>query len=94
MRARISVDELNSAVVTRGHVTGCIVRSDQGSQFRGRKFLREHEYHGPVGSMGRVLAAGDNPTMESVLCAPTKQRPRAAILGHQRPVADSNRGLD
>jgi len=49
-----------------GIVTGCVVHSDRGSQLRSRKFLRALEYHGLVGSMGRVSAAGDNAAMESV----------------------------
>jgi len=65
MKARIAVDAVNNAVARRGDVTGCIVHSDRGSQFRSRKFLRVLEYHGLVGSMGRVGAAGDNAAMES-----------------------------
>jgi len=65
MKARLAVDALNNAVARRGDVTGCVVHSDRGSQFRSRKFLRALEYHGLVGSMGRVGAAGDNAAMES-----------------------------
>jgi putative transposase len=65
MKARIAVDAVNNAASRRGDVTGCIVHSDRGSQFRSRKFLRALEYHGLVGSMGRVGAAGDNAAMES-----------------------------
>ena len=65
MKARRAVDAVNNAVARRGHVTGCIVHSDRGSQFRSRKFLRALRYHGLVGSMGRVGAAGDNAAMES-----------------------------
>lgn len=65
MKARRAVDAVNNAVARRGHVTGCIVHSDRGSQFRSRKFLRALRYHGLVGSMGRLGAAGDNATMES-----------------------------
>lgn len=65
MKARIAVDPANSAVVRLGHINGCVVHSDRGSQFRSRKFLRALECHEPVGSMGRVGAAGDNAAMES-----------------------------
>lgn len=33
MKARIAVDALNHAVTRRGHVTGCVIHSDRGSQF-------------------------------------------------------------
>ena len=65
MKARLAVDALNNAVTRRRNVTGCVVHSDRGSQFRSRKFLRALEHHGLVGSMGRVGAAGDNAAMES-----------------------------
>ena len=65
MKARIAVDAVNNAVARRGNVTGCIVHSDRGSQFRSRKFLHVLTSHGLVGSMGRVGAAGDNAAMES-----------------------------
>jgi len=65
MKARIAVDAVNNAVARRGNVTGCIVHSDRGSQFRSRKFIHALRHHGLVGSMGRVGAAGDNAAMES-----------------------------
>lgn len=65
MKASLAVDALNNAVARRGDVTGCVVHSDRGSQFRSRKFLRALEFHGLVGSMGRVGAAGDNAAIES-----------------------------
>ncbi len=65
MKARLAVDALNNAVARRGNVSGCIVHSDRGSQFRSRKFITALKYHGLVGSMGRVGAAGDNAAMES-----------------------------
>lgn len=65
MKARLAVDALNNAVARRGNVTGCVVHSDRGSQFRSRKFLHALTTHGLVGSMGRVGAAGDNAAMES-----------------------------
>ncbi len=65
MKARLAVQALANAVQMRGDVSGCVVRSDRGSQFRSRKFLRALARHGMVGSMGRVAAAGDNAAMES-----------------------------
>ena len=65
MKASLAVNALASAVARRGHVTGCVVHSDRGSQFRSRKFLAELRRHHLVGSMGQVGAAGDNAAMES-----------------------------
>ncbi|KXP08060.1 integrase, partial [Tsukamurella pseudospumae] len=66
MKSRLAVNALNSAVARReGDVTGCIVHSDRGSQFRSRKFVSTLNRHDLVGSMGRVGAAGDNAAMES-----------------------------
>ncbi|GAA1367736.1 transposase InsO family protein [Brevibacterium luteolum] len=69
MKASLAVRALNNAIANRARtgaeVAGCIVHSDRGSQFRAKKFLRALEYHGLVGSMGRVGAAGDNAAMES-----------------------------
>ncbi|WP_371657239.1 MULTISPECIES: IS3 family transposase [unclassified Streptomyces] len=65
MKSRLAVTALNNAVARRGHVDGCILHSDRGSQFRSRKFVRALDRHGIVGSIGRVGAAGDNAAMES-----------------------------
>ena len=65
MKSRIAVDALNMAVARRGHVAGCIVHSDRGSQFRSRKFLAALRHHQLAGSMGQVASAGDNAAMES-----------------------------
>lgn len=65
MKSRLAVAALNNAVARRGDVTGCIVHSDRGSQFRSRKFVHALNRHAMVGSMGRVGAAGDNAAMES-----------------------------
>ncbi len=73
---------------------GCVVHSDRGSQFRSRKFLRALEYHGLVGSMGRVGAAGDNAAMESFFCPVAKQRPKQEAVGHSETTQISNRGLE
>lgn len=65
MKARLAVRALENAVAMRGRVTGCVVHSDRGSQFRSRKYRSALARHGLVGSMGRVGAGGDNAAMES-----------------------------
>jgi putative transposase len=65
MKARLAVTALNNAVARRGAVTGCVVHSDRGSQFRSRKFLHTLETHSLAGSMGKVGACGDNAAMEA-----------------------------
>ena len=65
MKSSLAVNALNNAVAMRGDVAGCVVRSDRGSQFRSRKFLRALARHRLVGSMGRVASCGDNAAMES-----------------------------
>jgi putative transposase len=65
MKARLVVAAIEMAVVRRGDVAGCIVRSDRGSQFRARKVRRALTRHRMVGLMGQVGSAGDNAVMES-----------------------------
>jgi transposase InsO family protein len=65
MKSRLAVTALNNAVARRGHVAGCILHSDRGSQFRSRKFVQALDRHQITGSIGRVGAAGDNAAMES-----------------------------
>ncbi|MEU4449291.1 DDE-type integrase/transposase/recombinase, partial [Actinosynnema sp. NPDC050801] len=65
MKSRLAVAALTNAIARRGEVAGCVVRTDRGSQFRSRKFVRVLARHGLTGSMGRVGAAGDNAAMES-----------------------------
>jgi transposase InsO family protein len=65
MKSRLAVAALESAVARRGDVSGCIVHSDRGSQFRSRKLAHVLHRHDLVGSMGQVGAAGDNAAMES-----------------------------
>ena len=65
MKARLAVNALDSAASRRGDTAGCIVHSDRGSQFRARSYVHTLNRHHPVGSMGRVGAAGDNAAMES-----------------------------
>jgi transposase InsO family protein len=65
MKARLAVDAVHNAIARRGNVSGCIVHSDRGSQFRSTKFITALSHHALVGFMGRVGAAGDNAAMES-----------------------------
>ncbi len=65
MKSRIAVNALNNAVARRGDVSGCVLHTDRGSQFRSRKHVRALVRHSMVGSMGRVGEAGDNAAMES-----------------------------
>ncbi len=65
MKSRLAVNALRNAVARRGDVTGCVIHTDRGSQFRSRKFVHALNQHHLVGSMGRVGAAGDNAAMES-----------------------------
>ncbi len=66
MKARLVVAAIEMAVTRRGgEMTGCILHSDRGSQFRSRKVHRALARHGMVGSMGQVGSAGDNAAMES-----------------------------
>ena len=65
MKSRLAVAALSSAVARRGAVTGCVLHSDRGSQFRSKKMQKAITRHGMLGSMGRVGAAGDNAAMES-----------------------------
>ncbi len=59
MKASLAVDALNNAVARRGNVTGCIVHSDRGSQFRSRKF-------GPVSLFVYGVVGRDYP--DNVCC--------------------------
>ncbi len=79
MKSSIAVDALNMAVARRGDVTGCIVHSDRGSQFRSRKFLATLRHHQLAGSMGQVASAGDNAAMESFFALLQKN-----VLGRHR----------
>ena len=65
MKSRLAVNALTSAVARRDDVTGCVLHSDRGSQFRSKKMQAALAHHGLVGSMGRVGACGDNAAMES-----------------------------
>lgn len=65
MRARLVVAAIEMAAARRGDVTGCILHSDRGSQFRARKVHRALTRHRMVGSMGQVGTAADNAAMES-----------------------------
>jgi transposase InsO family protein len=66
MESSFAVAALDSAVARRGvPVTGCVLHSDRGSQFRSRKLQQALFRHRMLGSMGQVGSAGDNAAMES-----------------------------
>lgn len=66
MQSQIAVAALDSAVARRdGNVTGCVLHTDRGSQFRSRKLQQALFRHRMLGSMGQVGSAGDNAAMES-----------------------------
>ena len=65
MTASLAVRAIRNAVRMRGNVSGCVVHSDRGSQFRSRKLRRELAVYDLIGSMGRVASCGDNAAMES-----------------------------
>ena len=65
MKSWLATTALHNAIARRGEMSGCILHTDRGSQFRSRKFVHTLSRHGMVGSMGRVGAAGDNAAMES-----------------------------
>jgi putative transposase len=65
MKSRLAVTALTNALVRCGDAAGCVVRTDRGSRFRSRKFVRALARHGLSGSTGRVGASGDNAAMES-----------------------------
>jgi putative transposase len=70
MSSRLAVEALRMAVARRGGagaVTGCVVHSDRGGQFRSRRFVGELAAQGLRGSMGRVASSADNAAMESCL---------------------------
>ncbi|GAB3453706.1 hypothetical protein GCM10027436_54730 [Actinophytocola sediminis] len=70
MKSRLAVTALINAVARRDEITGCVVHTDRGSQFRSRKFVRALARQGLAGSMGRVGAADDNAAMESFFALP------------------------
>ena len=66
MTSELAVNALELAVARRGgNVTGCVLHSDRGSQFRARKLQQTLWRHHMLGSMGQVGSAGDNAAMES-----------------------------
>lgn len=69
MQSSLDVVALDSAVARRradgAGVARCIVATDRGPQFRGRKFVHTIHRHGLAWSMGRVDATGGHTAMES-----------------------------
>jgi putative transposase len=64
MKATLAVNALRMAISRREPVR-TVVRSDRGSQFRSKKYVRALTGAGLLGSMGRVGACADNAAMES-----------------------------
>lgn len=94
MKASLAVTALRSAVARRGTVTGCVVHSDRGSQFRARKFVHELTHHGLVGSMGKGRGVRGQ-RRHGVLFRPTpEERPGPATLVHPGGPAAVDRDLD
>ncbi|RUQ29144.1 transposase [Micrococcus sp. HSID17245] len=65
MQSRLAVKALNDAVARRGNAAGCIVRTDPGSHFCSRKFVRALDGHDIAGSMDKAGGAGAEIVMES-----------------------------
>lgn len=85
MSSALAVSALNTALArlrTGGHdATGYIVYSERGSQFRSNKYLLELKDHGLVGSIGSIVSAGDNATMESFFSLPQHRRTQHSNTG-------------
>ena len=90
--ARVFAGSHRYAVAKHSDVAGCILYTDRGSQFRNRKYLRALNYHGIVGSMGRVGADGDYAAMEFHLII-AEQRPGSESLSYPRGTTHRNRHL-
>jgi transposase InsO family protein len=70
MTSQIAVAALDDSAAARRSmagqsVTGCVLHTDRGSQFRSRKVQQALTRHRMLGSMGQVGSAGDNAAMES-----------------------------
>lgn len=65
----------NPEVALTRPITGGMVRSDRGSKFRSRRFLRGLARHHLVGSMGCAASRGDNTAMESFLSLLQRNNP-------------------
>jgi transposase InsO family protein len=65
MKPCLAVAALDNAVAWRDGVTGCVLHTDRGSQFRSRKFVRALDGHRMIGSIEWIGAVGDNAAMES-----------------------------
>jgi transposase InsO family protein len=67
MTSHLAVDALEMAIARRGsgHVAGCVVHADRGSQVRARRYVAVLHRNRLRGSMGRVASSADNAAMES-----------------------------
>lgn len=94
MKSQRAVAALASAVARRGEVTGCVLHSDRGSQFRSRKFVHALGRHDMVGSMGRVGACRRQGRHGELLQPAAEERAESPPLGHPRTATDRHRHLD
>lgn len=95
MQSRLAVTALNSAAARRaGNISGCIVHSDRGSQFRSRRFVSALNRHGLIGSMARESVRRRQRGDGIILRAAAAQRPRPATLEQSRATPDRDRQLD
>jgi putative transposase len=94
MKSRLAVNALNNAVARRGVVTGCVVHTDRGSQFRSRKFVGALNRHHMIGSMGRVGRLRRQRRHGELLLPAPEERPEPAHVDHPRRAPDGDRHLD
>lgn len=88
MKSRQAVTALNNAVARRGHVDGCVLHSDRGSQ---GGFNRSS----PDRRLDREGRGGRRQRGHGVLLQPAaEERPRPSIVGHPRGTAGGDRDLD
>ena len=83
MKASLAVAWLNCAINARAHA-GTFVRSDRGSQFRSRVFVKTLADNGMNGSMGRVGACTNNAAMESFFPAAKQRAEPAAFAAYMK----------
>jgi excisionase family DNA binding protein len=94
MKSQIAVDALNMTLARRGPVTGCIIHSDRGSQFRSRKFPGR----APPPPADRIEGPSRLPRRQRrhgiLLRTPPKERPRPAPLDHPPRTPAGDHHLD
>ncbi|QYI98180.1 DDE-type integrase/transposase/recombinase [Curtobacterium flaccumfaciens pv. flaccumfaciens] len=92
MRSALAVAALQAAI-SRRHLSGAVVHSDRGSQFRSKEFVRALSDAGLLGSMGRAGVCGQRG--DGVLLRPAaEERPESAPVGEQGSTPPRHRALD